>query len=421
MNPQKQQAPNKTAFQTEMIMNTDRSDTKTADRLLITELFNAFVAFLFAASAPVAIILNVALGGGLDEADIISWVFAVFTFNGLLSIAMSASYRQPMVFLWTIPGAILVGSALQTLSFHEIIGAYVMTGILLLFLGLTGWVKKVMDWLPMPIVMGMVAGVFVQFGLDWIHAFSDDLLLVGAMSGVFFILTAFPQIPKLLPPLIWALFVGSAVIMLDGKADLDDISFAVTFVTPQVYISNFSVAAMMELVVPLAVTVIAAQNAQGIVVLRSAGHNPPINAVTSSCGFMSVLTALYGGISTCLTGPVNAILVSSGRTDRHWIAAILLGIFAIIFGVMAPTVTPMLIAAPAAFLSTLAGLAMLRILQSAFESAFSPAFPLGGLIAFLVTLGGLPFLNIGAPFWGLVFGTLASLLCERRSFLSLAR
>jgi len=51
-------------------MITDRPDTKTTDKLVITELFNAFVAFLFAASAPVAIILSVALGGGLDEAQV---------------------------------------------------------------------------------------------------------------------------------------------------------------------------------------------------------------------------------------------------------------------------------------------------------------------------------------------------------------
>ncbi|MEK9760854.1 MAG: benzoate transporter, partial [Candidatus Puniceispirillum sp.] len=39
-----------------------------------------------------------------------------------------------------------------------------------------------------------------------------------------------------------------------------------------------------------------------------------------------------------------------------------------------------------------------------------------GLIAFLVTFGGIPMLNIGAPFWGLVFGLLASLLLERQAF-----
>ncbi|MDC1382240.1 benzoate/H(+) symporter BenE family transporter [Candidatus Puniceispirillum sp.] len=402
-------------------MNKDKSSKKTVDRFLITELCNAFVAFLFAASAPVAIILSVGLSGGLPETDIISWVFAVFTFNGLLSIAMSASYRQPLVFLWTIPGAILVGSALQSLSFSEIIGAYVMTGILLLFLGLTGWVKKVMDWLPMPIVMGMVAGVFINFGLDWIRAFADDFLLVAAMTFTFFVLTAFPKASKFFPPLIWALLVGSTVIAYQGNTELSDMNLSLTLVVPKVYVPDFSIAAMMELVVPLAVTVIAAQNAQGIMVLKSAGHNPPTNAITSSCGFMSILTALYGGISTCLTGPVNAILVSGGQSKQHWIAAIFLGFFAVLFGMSAPTVTSLLIAAPAAFLSTLAGLAMLRTLQSAFESAFSPPFPLGGLIAFLVTLGGLPLLNIGAPFWGLVFGVLASLLCERIALLNLAR
>ena len=38
---------------------------------------NAFVAFLFAASAPVAIILSVGARGGLSESDLASWIFAV--------------------------------------------------------------------------------------------------------------------------------------------------------------------------------------------------------------------------------------------------------------------------------------------------------------------------------------------------------
>ena len=397
-------------------METDKRPGVSANGLPVNEFLNAFVAFLFAASAPVAIILSVGVGGGLTEADIASWIFAVFAFNGVLSIAMSVSYRQPLVFLWTIPGAILVGASLQTLSFEEVLGAYVLTGLLLLALGLTGWIKKVMDWLPLPIVMGMVAGVFVSFGLGWIRAFEDDFLLVAAMSGVFFLLTAFPRLPVLLPPLIWALVIGAGVIFYRQAVLPSDVNLDLSFVMPQAYMPRFSLAAAMELVVPLAVTVVAAQNAQGIVVLKSAGHSPPANAITTCCGFMSMLTALYGGISTCLTGPVNAILVSGGAPERHWLAAVFLGVFAILFGLGAPTVTAVLIAAPAAFLSTLAGLALLRTLQAAFASAFGPSFPLGGLIAFLVTLGGVPMFNIGAPFWGLVFGVAASLLIERGSF-----
>jgi benzoate membrane transport protein len=112
---------------------------------------------------------------------------------------------------------------------------------------------------------------------------------------------------------------------------------------------------------------------------------------------------------------VNAILVSSNRPDAHWISAVFLGVFAILFGLTAPTVTNILIAAPPAFLATLAGLALLKTLQAAFSSAFSSSHPMGGLIAFLVTLGEVPMLNIGSPFWGLVFGAIVSFVMERKS------
>lgn len=386
-----------------------------AHRLPVIEGANALVAFLFAASAPVAIILSAGIRGGLTEADLASWIFAAFAVNGILTVLMSAVFRQPLAFFWTIPGTVLVGAALQTLGFAEVIGAYLLTGGLLLVLGLTGWVKQIMDRLPMPIVMGMVAGVFVQFGLDWIRAFESDLFLVAAMTVTFFVLTAVPRLQKMVPPMIAVLVVG-IVILLSGGYDSGSSYAGPVLAAPRFYVPEFSVAAALELVIPLAITVIAAQNAQGIVILRSAGHNPPVNAITTACGIASLVTAMVGSVSSCLTGPSNAILTSGGSHDRHWLAAVILGGMAILFGIFAPLVTNLLIATPTAFLSTLAGLALLRTLQGAFQTSFGPTFPLGGLIAFLVTLAGLPIFNIGAPFWGLVFGVIASLLMERDSF-----
>ncbi len=52
-------------------------------------------------------------------------------------------------------------------------------------------------------------------------------------------------------------------------------------------------------------------------------------------------------------------------------------------------------------------------------SAFGGDFRLGALIAFMVTVSGLDIYNIGAPFWGLVFGYLASQVLERSSFAAL--
>src|SRR5688572_31799086 len=105
---------------------------------------NAFVAFLFACTGPVAIILSVGARGRLGEDVIASWIFAAFFINGIISFGFTLAHRQPLVFLWSIPGAVLLGPALGHLSFPQIVGAYIVTGALLLVLGVSGWVRRAM-------------------------------------------------------------------------------------------------------------------------------------------------------------------------------------------------------------------------------------------------------------------------------------
>ena len=52
----------------------------------VTYAANGFIGWLFAVTAPVAIILSVGSRGGLSEAEFASWVFGVFLFNGLITI-----------------------------------------------------------------------------------------------------------------------------------------------------------------------------------------------------------------------------------------------------------------------------------------------------------------------------------------------
>jgi benzoate membrane transport protein len=373
---------------------------------------NAVVAFLFAASGPVAIILAIGARGGLAESDIASWIFGAFFLNGLLSIAFSIVYRQPLVFFWTIPGAVLLGPALAHLTWPQVIGAFHATGLLMLLLGLSGWVRRAMAAVPMPIVMAMVAGVFLRFGIDLVVAFRDDFWIAAPMAAAFFALTATPRFARVLPPLIGALAAGALAVWALG-AFRPPAGALFALAAPTLYAPEFSWRAMVELVVPLAITVLVVQNAQGIAILDASGHRPPINAITAACGLWSNFTALVGSVSTCLTGPVNAILSSSGEKHRHYTGGILVGIFALGFGLAAPFFTRLLLATPPAFIATLAGLAMLRVLQTAFQVSFRDRFTLGALVCFLVTVADVPIFNIGAAFWGLVFGLATSALLER--------
>src|SRR4051812_14367722 len=122
---------------------------------------------------------------------------------------------------------------------------------------------------------------------------------------------------------------------------------------PNFYWPEFSWAAMVELVLPLAITVLAEQNAQGFVVIEAAGHKPPVNAVTTACGIGSLLAAPFGAVSTCLTGPVNAIISSAGERERHYAAGVIVCLFALLFGIFAPAITRFMLALPNVFIATL--------------------------------------------------------------------
>jgi benzoate membrane transport protein len=181
---------------------------------------------------------------------------------------MSWCYRQPLAFFWTIPGTVLVGPSLQHLSFPEVIGAFYATSLLILVLGASGWVKRAMQFVPMPIVMGMVAGVFLRFGLDLVRALHSDFAIAVPMCITFLVLSTRPALGRRMPPLIGALLVGAVVVAVLGRIDPSSLgSFRI--VRPLVQTPAWSLAAMIELVVPLALTVVVVQNGQGFAVLSN--------------------------------------------------------------------------------------------------------------------------------------------------------
>ena len=383
-----------------------------------TSIANGLIGFIFAATGPFAVILSVGTRGGLTSAELASWVFGVFFVNGLISLVMSWRYQTPLAFGWTIPGTVLVGPALQHLPFTAVLGAFYATSLLILLLGLSGFVKRLMSLLPMPIVMGMVAGVFLRFGLDVVRALDRDAAIAAPMVIVFFLCSAIVSLGRRLPPVIAALLVGGVMIALLGRLDLNDLA-PLGLAQPVFQTPTWSWAAMLELVVPLTITVLVVQNGQGVAVLKAAGHEPPVTMIAVACGLGSALSATVGAVSTCLTGPTNALLTSSGDKVHHYTGALVFGCLALFFAVLAPTFTNLTLATPKAFIMVLAGLAMLRALQSAFVTSFgSGKFSLGALVSLLVTVADISLFNIGSAFWGLIAGFAVSWLMERHDFMA---
>ena len=419
-------------------------------------LTNGFIAFLFAVTGPVAIMLLVGTKTQLTNQELSSWLFGAFAINSIISIIFTFWYKQPLVFMWSIPGIILIGSSIEHYTFNEIIGAYLVTGVLLIFLGFTNILVWINKQIPIEIVMGMVGAIFLQFSLNWLFSIKESPVLSGSMTIAYFLIYATPPIRKFLPPLLGSLIVGIIIILNSDSFDmLSKIEFIP--ISPTIFIPEFNLKANIEIVIPLAITVLFIQNGQGLAILKTAGHKTFLKPFTIACGFGSIINSFFGTVSSCLTGPVTGIIVSEDQNKNeanikeannligkertqyllktygqetvkagiiefkkkeiiktHYTGAIIFSLLCIIFGIFSPFFTGFITTCPPAFISTLGGIALLLVLKNTFISAFSGSCSLGALIAFLITMSDLVFLNIGSPFWGLVSGVIITKMFDKK-------
>ncbi|MDQ7863887.1 benzoate/H(+) symporter BenE family transporter [Peribacillus frigoritolerans] len=96
------------------------------------------------------------------------------------TIFLSLRYRIPIVVAYSIPGAILIGNALKHIPFNEAIGASIVAGIVVTILGLSGVIKKVIELIPLPVMLGMIAGVLLSFGIKAIQAVVEAPAVAGS-------------------------------------------------------------------------------------------------------------------------------------------------------------------------------------------------------------------------------------------------
>ncbi|MCY4066648.1 MAG: benzoate/H(+) symporter BenE family transporter, partial [Rhodospirillaceae bacterium] len=171
-------------------------------------LANAVVAFLFASTGPVALILTIGIAGGLSTETLSSWIFIGFAGGGAITFAMSWFYKQPLAFAWTISGTAIAGQALLKYPFAEIVGAYMVTGAVMILLGVTSGFKAIMRFVPQPIVMAMVAGVFLKFGILAVDAFDKELRIALAALVAWVVFSFWKPVARFLPPVLMALLAA---------------------------------------------------------------------------------------------------------------------------------------------------------------------------------------------------------------------
>lgn len=370
-----------------------------------------FIIALISYTGPILIILQAAEAANFTPEQTASWVWAIVIGNGVGSILLSLLYRQPLITPHNTAGSALLVTSLTQFPLADAIGAYIITALAVVLLGLSGWFGRAMRAIPQSVVSAVLAGVLLRFGLGIFNAIDDaplNPLMIGAMVAAFFLLKR----AKFRAPTLGAMLIGTVIAGTTGQMQLGAVDLTLTL--PVFIAPTFSPDAILALSLPLFALALSSQYAPGEAVLRANHYDPPINSILTITGLMSVVLAFFGGHGTCLGALTAAIVVSpDAQPDptKRYASAVASGVWHVGLGLMGAAVISLFAAFPAVFISTIAGLSLSGIIANALAGAMAdPNGRDAAIVAFLCTAGDFSLLGIGAPFWGLVAGFAVHLL-----------
>ena len=369
----------------------------------------AFVAALVGYGSTIALVLAAAAAVGADEAQTASWVLAVCLAKAIGAAILSVWHRVPVVLAWSTPGTALV-AATTGLSMEMAVGAFVLTGLLIALTGLLRPLGQAVARIPDGIAGGMLAGVLLPFVLKGVGAAETAPLLVLPMLAVF----ALVRLKNPAVAVIAALAAGLALAFGTGQAAWPALSLPL----PRLVLigPEFDAGTVVGLVIPLYLVTMASQNLPGFATMRAAGYEPPVRSGLGVTGILSALSAFFGAHTISMAAITAAICMGPDVhpvKEERWKVGLAYAVFWALLGLFSPTILTLLAALPPQVMLALVGLALLGALTGALTTAMAvPEQRFAAVLTLGITAAGVPFLGVGAAFWGLVAGV-ALYLTER--------
>jgi benzoate membrane transport protein len=340
---------------------------------------------------------------GASQAEAASGLMALSVAMGLCGIILSVRTRMPISVAWSTPGAALLAtSAGVEGGFPAAVGAFLVSGALIV---LAGFWKPLGRWvaaIPSAIANAMLAGVVLGLCLAPVRAVGEEpilgLVIVAVWAGV----AKFRRVLAVPAAVIVALGLIAATSAITREA------LGPLWPDPVLVVPRFLPSAIVGIALPLFLVTMASQNIPGLAVLAANGYRPEAGPLFRTTGLFSMIAAPFGAHAVNLAAITAALCAgpeAGPDPGRRWWAGAAAGLGYLLFGLFAGAATAFISAAPPILIQAVAGLALLGVLGSSILAAVSdPDAREAAVITFLVTASGLSFFGISGAFWGLIAG-----------------
>ncbi|KAA3499303.1 benzoate transporter [Rhizobium rhizogenes] len=358
------------------------------------------------------LVFQAAKVAGLSPELTASWVWSVSVGVGLTGLYLSWRYREPIITAWSTPAAAFLVTALATTPYAEAVGAYLISAAAFVLLGMSGYFERVIRLIPPGIASGLLAGILLQFGIGAFGGASVDPLLVGLLIVAYVVLKRFTARYAV----VGILVLGLVFLLAQGRVDLSGLQLQ--FAAPVFTMPEFSLNALLSVALPLFLITLTGQYMPGMLVLRNDGFKTSANPIVTVTGLGSLIMAPFGSHAFNVAAITAAICTGKEAHEdpsKRWIAGIAAGVFYVLVGIFGVTLAAVFMAFPAAFITTLAGLALLGTIGGSLAGAMADVKSReAALITFLASAAKISLLGIGGAFWGLVIGLIAYMVLNGR-------
>ncbi|WP_373462293.1 benzoate/H(+) symporter BenE family transporter [Arthrobacter agilis] len=361
-----------------------------------------------------AVVLAGLRATGATPEQAASGLLALTAVVGLGIVLLALRYRIPVTLSWSTPGAaLLAGASVPAGGWPAAVGAFLVTGLLVVLTGAVPWLGSLVARIPQHLAQAMLAGVLLPLCLAPFQSLGTIPLLVLPVILVW--LAASALVPKWAVPL--ALVAALAVIGLQLARHGTVIDPSSLTPAPVFTLPVLEPAAVVGIALPLYVVTMASQNLPGVAVLSSFGYRTPWRPALAVTGVGTAVVAPFGGHAVNLAALSAALSAGEGAgedRDRRWIAALTAGFSYLLLAGASGALVVVVGAAPAGLVEAVAGLALIGTMATAVTASFSDAQGrMSGAVTFLLAASGLSVLGIGGAFWALVGGLAVRATLER--------
>ncbi|MFO1445436.1 benzoate/H(+) symporter BenE family transporter [Bacillus sp. Bva_UNVM-123] len=374
------------------------------------------IAGIFIITGPSALILEATSNGAFTNEQTSLWMFSVYVFGGILGILLPLYYKIPIVGGLTLTGIAFLTTMTSQFTFHELIGAYVVSGLLMLLIGSIDVFSKLINLVPKEIISAMLAGMITKYMVNFVISI-NQLLLVGSVSlATFFILSRWKS---RIPPTIAAIVVGFMTMILFYPLNSIEWSAGVSILRFQV--PEFNPVSFLSISIPLALLILSNDAAVAIGALEQNNYRAPVNKIISAGGLFSILSGLFGGQSANVAGMATAICSGeeAGPREKRYMGAVVSGILLFVFGLFSWKLIPLIQTLPKEFISIIVGFSLLGVFGNSLNQSFSrSSMKISTAFSYIIAFSNVSILNISAPLCSLLVGTCIARYIEKSSLIN---